>query len=127
MRVAAGWIPQADVGPLVSREQLTTVLGHVQGAREGGARLATSEPALEGAGHFMRPTVLADVAPTMPLFRDEVFAPVVSVPPFDPADDGIALANATRYGLAAAVWTRDVGRAIAAGPGVRARAGGVQA
>ena len=101
MRVAAGWDPQVDVGPLVSGEQLATVLGHVQSARQGGARLATGEPELEGAGHFMRPTVLADVAPAMPIFRDEVFGPVVSVTPFETADEGIGLANATRYGLAA--------------------------
>ena len=50
----------------------------------------------------------------MPIFSDEVFGPVVSVTPFDSADEGIELANATRYGLAAAVWTRDSARAAAA-------------
>lgn len=95
LRVAAGWEPEVDVGPLISREQLANVLGHVEAAREDGARLATREPALGGRGHFMRPTVLTDVDPQMPVFRDEVFGPVVSVTPFNGIEDGIRL-NALR-------------------------------
>jgi phenylacetaldehyde dehydrogenase len=120
LRVAPGWEAGVDVGPLVSGEQLSNVLGHVALALKNGARVATGEPVLDGAGHFMRPTVIADVDPEMPIFRDEVFGPVVSVTPFDTSDEGIELANATRYGLAAAVWTRDIGRAIAAARRIRA-------
>lgn len=120
LRVAAGWEPGADLGPLVSAEQRDRVLGHVRAAVSGGARLVGSDPSCDGPGHFLRPAVLGDVGPDSAIFRDEVFGPLVTVTPFGSEDEAVALANQTRYGLAAAVWTRDVQRAVRTARAIRA-------
>src|SRR6266478_2196396 len=72
------------------------------------------------AGRFVEPTIFSDVRPDMAIAREEIFGPVLSVLPFDHADDAIAIANTTAYGLSAAVWTRDLDRAFAVSRGVRA-------
>ena len=120
LRVGPGWEEGVDLGPLVSAEQLGGVVGHVERAAAGGASVVTAPPRLDGPGHYMRPTVVSDVAPSMPIFRDEVFGPVVTVTPFDGEEEGIALANDTRYGLSAGVWTSDMSRALRAARSIRA-------
>ena len=120
LRVGPGWVEGVDVGPLVSSDQVRRVAGHVGQAAAAGARAVTLWPRFEGPGHFLRPTVMVDVTPSMPIFRDEVFGPVVTVTPFDSEDEAIALANDTRYGLAAGVWTADMSRALRAARSIRA-------
>jgi phenylacetaldehyde dehydrogenase len=120
MRVGPGWEDGVDLGPLVSAEQLGGIVGHVERAASSGAQVVTAPPRLEGPGHFMRPTVVSDVAPSMAIFRDEVFGPVVTVTPFDSEEEAIALANDTRYGLSAGVWTGDMSRALRAARSIRA-------
>jgi len=118
--VGPGWEDGVHVGPLVSAEQRARVLGHVQAAETAGARRVTAEPALDGPGHFARPAVLDAVDPSMAIFRDEVFGPVVTITPFDGEEEAVALANDTRYGLSAGVWTGDVARAVRMARAIRA-------
>jgi gamma-glutamyl-gamma-aminobutyraldehyde dehydrogenase len=103
----------SDIGAVASEDQLRRNLSFVAEAQaEGARRLCGGERILaETGGTYMAPTVFADVAPTARLFREEVFGPVLAVTPFEDEADAIRLANATPYGLAAAVWTSNLSRA----------------
>ncbi|MDM0019114.1 aldehyde dehydrogenase family protein [Variovorax saccharolyticus] len=92
------------LGPLISKAQQRKVEGLIAEALAAGARTLGSPPELPPHGYFVRPTVLADVTPGMAVARDEVFGPVLVLIGYDEVEDGIALANGTDYGLAAAVW-----------------------
>ena len=100
------------VGPLSSRRAMEKVVSLVDsGTRE--ARLVTGGSRVEGlTGYFFRPTLFADVPPTAQVFQEEVFGPVLCVTPFADEDEAVALANDSRYALAANVWTADLRRAL---------------
>ena len=103
------------MGPVVSAQQLETVMGYVEAGRREGATLAAGGERVrvgDGRGYFVQPTVFTGVSNTMRIAREEIFGPVLSVIPFKDADDAVAQGNETFYGLAAAVWTRDVGKAL---------------
>jgi aldehyde dehydrogenase (NAD+) len=99
-----------DLGPIISAPQRDRVAGLVDGARED-ARLVTGGGAPARDGYFFEPTLFDGVAPEAAIFRDEVFGPVIAVTPFAGAEEAAALANATPYGLIAAIWTSDVNTA----------------
>ncbi|WP_249693524.1 betaine-aldehyde dehydrogenase [Stappia sp. WLB 29] len=104
-----------DTGPLVSQAQLDKVLGYIEAGRAEGARLVYGggRATVQGFpdGLFVEPTVFADVADHMTIAREEIFGPVMCVLDFDSEEEAVARANATEFGLAAGVFTRDIARA----------------
>ncbi|WP_097176996.1 betaine-aldehyde dehydrogenase [Phaeovulum vinaykumarii] len=100
--------PETQFGPLISAAQTDKVRAYIAGASAEGARLVFGGM---GEGRFVPPTAFAEVTDTMTLAREEVFGPVMAVLDFDTEDEVIARANATQFGLAAGVFTRDLARA----------------
>ncbi len=105
--------PATEIGALVHPDHYARVLSYVQAGVHEGARLVAggSRPSHLPDGNYLAATVFADVDPAMRIFQEEIFGPVVCVTPFDDEDSAIQLANATSYGLAAYIWTRDLTRA----------------
>jgi len=98
-------------GPMVSKQQLDIVLGYFEKGKKEGARLISGGKAIAGNGFFVEPTVFADVTDDMAIAKEEVFGPLMSVLTFDTEEEVISRANATIFGLAAGVFTKDISRA----------------
>lgn len=115
LRVGASTDPETVIGPVVSAEALERITGYLQAGPAEGARVTAGGSRLTDGdlsrGYFIAPTVLADVRDEMRVAREEIFGPVAAVLPFDRLDEVATRANATPYGLAGGVWTRDVGAA----------------
>jgi aldehyde dehydrogenase (NAD+) len=103
--------PSTEQGPQVSQEQLDKILGYVERGQKEGATLLTGGQRFGKKGYFVEPTVFDNVKDDMAIAKDEIFGPVVSVLPFKSVDEVVVRANKTYYGLAAAVWTKDIDKA----------------
>lgn len=113
-----------DLGPLVSKKQQERVLQYIEAGKKEGARcvLGGGKPsdAALGQGFFVEPTIFVDVDNAMTIAQEEIFGPVLSVLRFSTEDEAVKLANASRYGLAGAVWSRDEEKALAVARKLRA-------
>ncbi|PYR91848.1 MAG: betaine-aldehyde dehydrogenase [Acidobacteria bacterium] len=106
--------PKTRYGALASKKQLETVQRYVDTAKKEGAALVAGGARADigtGKGYFFQPTVFDKVTPEMTIAREEIFGPVLATIDFADLDEAIARANSTQYGLAAAVWTRDIKKA----------------
>lgn len=114
LKLGSGLDPATDLGPLINARQRERVEALVDGARAAGAEVVSggARPAAFERGYFYLPTVIANIDPTMAIYSEEIFGPVMPVIPFDEVEQALALANGLEYGLAAYVQTSSLNTAI---------------
>ncbi|MBY0461292.1 MAG: aldehyde dehydrogenase family protein, partial [Gemmataceae bacterium] len=110
---------ETQQGPQVSQEQFDRVMGYIRHGQSEGARMLVGGARVGERGYFIEPTVFTDVQDDMKIAREEIFGPVMSILKFKDADEVLARGNRTPYGLAAAVWTRDIGKALRLSNGLK--------
>jgi aldehyde dehydrogenase (NAD+) len=118
LRLGDGLLPTTDVGPIINKRQLESIHSHVDVAKKDGAIILTGgyidTEGDRARGFFYRPTLLDNVTPDMPVAREEIFGPVLSIITIRSLDEAIHVNNATCYGLSSAIYTRDINRAFTA-------------
>jgi aldehyde dehydrogenase (NAD+) len=112
--------PATEQGPQIDDVQFDKIMSYIESGKQEGAELLTGGKRIGDRGHFIEPTVFAEVKDDMKIAREEIFGPVMSIMKFHDLDEVIARSNDTTYGLAAAVWTRDISKALAISNNVRA-------
>ena len=111
IRVGSGLDPETNMGPLVSEEQLNRVCSYLESGLSQGATAIAGGHKKGDKGYFVEPTVLVNTREDMKVVREEIFGPVVAAMPFEDPEELVPRANSSEYGLAAAVWTRDISKA----------------
>jgi len=110
IKLGPGMNPDTGMGPMVSQIQQNRVCGYLDSGLKAGASTVIGGKKAGDAGYFVEPTILIDTKPDMQVIREEIFGPVVAAVAFDDLEEVIATANDTIYGLAAAVWTKDISK-----------------
>ena len=105
------WEPATQLGPLATSTHLNRVMGYIERGRAEGATLATGGRRVDRKGFYLEPTVFTDVKPEMAIAREEIFGPVLATLTFETVEEAVKIANDVVYGLAAAVWTKDITKA----------------
>ncbi|KVS31428.1 NADP-dependent succinate-semialdehyde dehydrogenase [Burkholderia cepacia] len=112
MRVGDGFEEGVAIGPLIDEHAVAKVMEHVDDAISKGARVVVGGKRHQKGGNYYEPTILADVTPSMRIFREETFGPVAPIFRFSTDDEAIALANDTEFGLASYFYSRDISRVL---------------
>jgi phenylacetaldehyde dehydrogenase len=120
LRLGPGLDESSDLGPLVSRSQQERVLGYIASGLEGGAELVAGGGRQREPGYFVEPTVFCTTNEDLKIVREEIFGPVLVATPYSDEEEALRLANDTRYGLAASIWSNDLSRVHALLPRIDA-------
>jgi len=120
IKVGPGLDEATQMGPMVSSEQHQKVLGYIQQGKQSGAKAKAGGEKVGEKGYFVKPTILVDTTDDMSVVKEEIFGPVVCAIPFKDGNELVTRANNTPYGLAAAVWTKDIGKAHGFAKSIRA-------
>jgi acyl-CoA reductase-like NAD-dependent aldehyde dehydrogenase len=123
MRVGPTDSMETDVGPVISKGQLSKIESYIANGHSEGAKMVVGGPVTEKTlktGFYVKPTIFEAVRPDMKIWKEEIFGPVLSVMKFKDENEAVELANDTVYGLAGAVWSSNVERALAVGRRIRA-------
>ncbi len=120
VKVGDPLLPGVQVGAITTDKQLETILSHIEGARQAGATIACGGSRMNRPGMYIEPTIVTDVTMDMAIAKEEVFGPVLAVLTFTTLDEAIEMANATLYGLSAAVWSQDFSTCLTAARRIKA-------
>jgi 5-carboxymethyl-2-hydroxymuconic-semialdehyde dehydrogenase len=112
IRVGHPLDPATEVGPLIHKTHFDKVTSYFEAARAEGATIAAGGEALEGEGHFVKPTLFTEASNAMRIAQEEIFGPVLTSIRFKDEDEALAIANDVPYGLAGYLWTNDLARAL---------------
>ncbi|WP_344958669.1 aldehyde dehydrogenase family protein [Zobellella aerophila] len=120
LKLAPGLDPDCFISPLVSKQQQERVLAYIETGKREGAELYYGGQPVEGPGYFVEPTIFANCRNDMRIVQEEIFGPVLVTAPFDDEEEALALANDSAFGLAAAIYSNDLGRVHGLIPRLRA-------